>query len=154
VNNSIAIISLKGVSVISGSGILMDASANSRWGTSGSNGGNVVFTGDGRTLLGNITADKISTVAVTLQNSSALTGAINTVHTAKTVSLTLDASSTWTVTADSYLTCLSDASGISGTSISNITGNGHTVYYDATACPALGGLTYSLQGGGTLMPLG
>ena len=55
---------------------------------------------------GDMTADNISTIAVTLQNSSALTGAINTAHTAKTVNLTLDASSTWTVTADSTLTCL------------------------------------------------
>jgi hypothetical protein len=152
VNNSTGIITLKDVAVTARSGILIDASANSRWGTSGSNGGNVEFTGDGQTLVGNITADNISTVALTLQNGSALTGTINTAYTAKRVSLTLDASSTWTVTADSYPTCLSDAGGISGTNITNITGNGHTVYYDAASCPALGGLTYTLNGGGTLTP--
>jgi len=37
-------------------------------------------------------------------------------------------------------------------SITNIIGNGHTVYYDAAACPELGGLTYTLVGGGTLQP--
>ena len=77
-----------------------------------------------------------------------------TAPTAEAVNLTLDASSTWTVTADSYLTCLSDPDGISGTTITNITGNGHTVYYDAGACPALGGQTFTLSGGGTLQPGG
>ena len=37
-------------------------------------------------------------------------------------------------------------------SVSNITGNGHTVYYDSSACPALGGKTFALNGGGTLTP--
>jgi hypothetical protein len=99
-------------------------------------------------------ADDISSISATLQTSAALTGAINTVHTAQAVNLTLDGSSTWTVTADSYLTCLSDPDGISGTAISNITGNGHTVYYDASACPALGGQTFTLNDGGTLQPAG
>lgn len=48
------------------------------------------------------------------------------------------------------LTNLTDSSGISGTTITNITGNGHTVSYDASlaANSALGGKTYSLVGGG------
>jgi len=60
----------------------------------------------------------------------------------------------WNVTGTSYLTTLSDASGISGSTITNIHGNGHTVYYDATlaANSALGGKTYTLVGGGTLAP--
>jgi hypothetical protein len=152
VNNSTGEVTLKRVKVTAASGILADASANSRWGNSGSNGGNFVLTADQQTLDGDMTADNISTIAVTLQNNSALTGAINTAHTAKTASLSLDTSSTWTVTADSTLTCLSDADGISGTTITNITGNGHTVTYDASACSALGGKTYTLNGGGELKP--
>jgi hypothetical protein len=42
---------------------------------------------------------------------------------------------------------------ISGDSITNITGNGHTVYYDADACPELNGQTYTLSEGGSLTPL-
>ena len=70
------------------------------------------------------------------------------------MSLTLDASSTWNVTADSRLSSLSDAGGISANSITNITGNSHTVYYDASlsANSALGGQTYSLANRGTLTP--
>jgi hypothetical protein len=72
--------------------------------------------------------------------------------------LTPDATSTWTVTADSTLTSLSGAriSGptSAGSTITNFVGNGHTVTYDATlaANGALGGGTYSLAGGGTLTP--
>lgn len=152
VNNSTGVINLNNVSVTAASGILADASANSRWGNSGSNGGNIVLTADAQALTGDITADNISTLAVTLQNGSTLKGAINNAHTAKTVRLTLDASSTWNVAADSYITSLSDAAGISGTTVTNITGNGHTVYYDASASPDLGGKTYTLNGGGTLQP--
>jgi hypothetical protein len=47
---------------------------------------------------------------------------------------------------------LQNGSTFSGNSVSNIIGNGHTVYYDAKACSALGGLSYSLSGGGSLMP--
>ena len=55
--------------------------------------------------------------------------------------------------ADSHLTKLVGAV-VSGTSITNITGNGHTVTYDATASANtyLNGATYTLAGGGTLVP--
>ena len=49
-------------------------------------------------------------------------------------------------------TGLTDTGGISGTTITNITGNGHTVYHDTSASPELGGATYTLAGGGTLQP--
>jgi len=97
-------------------------------------------------------ADGVSSITATLQNGSSLEGSINSDKQAKAVSLTLDASSTWTVTADSYLTCLSDPEGISGTTITNISGNGHTVYYSTQACPAPGGKIYTLNGGGALQP--
>jgi len=151
VTNSTGVITLKGVKVTSGSGILVKASAGD-WGNSGSNGGTVIFTADGQTLTGDLVADSISAITLTLQNGSSLTGTINADHTAKSASLTLDATSSWTVTGDSTLTSLTDASGISGTTITNITGNGHTVYYDASASPALNGQTYTLNGGGYLKP--
>lgn len=72
----------------------------------------------------------------------------------KAANLTLDATSTWIVTADSYLSGLSDASGISGSTIPNIIGNGHALRYDArlAANSPWGGKTYTLTGGGTLEP--
>lgn len=152
VTNSTAVITLKGVTVTTASGMLVDAGGTDRWGTSGSNGGTVILIADGQTLTGDLVADSLSSITTTLQNGSSLTGYINTANTALAVNLTLDSTSTWNVTADSYLTYLNDPSGISGTTITNITGNGHTVYYDKNACSELGGQTYTLSGGGYLKP--
>jgi hypothetical protein len=149
VTNTTAVITLKGADVSVAFGILINAAGGTRWGTSGSNGGTVEFAADAQTLAGSVVTDKISTVALTLKNGSSLAGAINT---AKSVSPTLDASSTWTVTADSHVTSLSDTAGISGTKITNIVGNGHTVTYDSSANPGLGGKTYTLSGGGVFKP--
>ncbi|MFN8465383.1 MAG: hypothetical protein U0X20_07525 [Caldilineaceae bacterium] len=153
VTNSTGGITLSGVDLTAASGVLAKASAD-RWGAEGANGGNIVLTADNQVLGGDLQADAISTLAVTLQNGSTLTGAINADGKAQAATLTLDGSSSWTVTADSYLTCLSDAARIDGTSVTNITGNGHTVYYDAAACGELNGATYDLAGGGTLTPAG
>jgi len=131
VTNSTAVILLKGVNLTAASGTLIKA-ASGNWGNSGSNGGTALLTADGQTLTGNLFADSISAISLTLQNGSTLTGDINSDHTAKSANLTLDATSTWNVTADSYLAGFSDASGIAGSTITNITGNGHTIYYDAS----------------------
>lgn len=148
VTNTNAVISLTGTTVTSASDTLINAGGTNRWGTSGRNGGTVAFTADSEKLTGSLVTDSISSISATLKNGSSLTGAINT------AALTLDATSTWTVTADSALTSLSDSAGISGTSITNINGNSHTVTYDAglAANSALGGKTYTLAGGGTLAP--
>ena len=63
-----------------------------------------MLTADGQTLTGDFVADSISSVTLTLQNGSSLEGSINADKTAKEARLTLDASSTWDLTADSYLT--------------------------------------------------
>ena len=148
VTNTHAVISLTDVKVSGSSDTLIKAAGTDRWGTPGSNGGTVAFTADGETLTGSLVTDSISSIAATLKNGSSLTGAINT------AALTMDAASTWTVTGDSALTSLSDAQGITGTSITNIYGNGHTVTYDSglAANSALGGKTYTLAGSGTLVP--
>ena len=150
VTNTKAVITLKNNAQITAtSGILLSA-ATGNWGTSGSNGGTVVFTANDEILGGNIISDSISSISVTLENNTSLTGSINT------AALTLDSTSTWKVTTDSILTSLSDASGISGTNITNIYGNGYTVYYDPSlsANSLLSGKTYSLVNGGQLIPEG
>lgn len=152
VTNTTAYITLKDVNVNVESGTLLRAEGNDRWGTSGSNGGTVFLNADNQTLTGDLSADDISSLTVSLQNGSTLTGAINAEDSAKSANLALDESSTWYVTADSYLTCLTDSDGISGTVVTNILGNGHTLYYNANACPTLSGQTYSLTDGGMLQP--
>lgn len=152
VTNATGNINLTGVKLTATSGILLNASSNDQWGTKGSNGGTANLMTTEQTLVGNLVADSISSITATLQKGSSLTGSINSTNTAKEVNLTLDATSKWTVTSTSYLTTLTNTGGISGSTITNIIGNGHTVYYKASANSALGGKTYTLMNGGTLAP--
>jgi hypothetical protein len=103
--------------------------------------------------VGNVLVDSISYDTMTLKNSSFLTGHIDSANKAKSVVLTMDATSKWIVTADSHIGKMVDA-GISGTTASNITGNNHNVYYDSSLSTSLGGKTYSLTSGGCLLPEG
>lgn len=148
--NTNGVINLKGVELSNASGILIQADGDNQWGTKGSNGANLTVTADAQTLKGDVTADAISTIAMTLKNRSSLTGALNAAHTAKSMTVALDAGSTWNVTADSYVTAITDAD----STLTNIRDNGHTVYYDAsnTANSWLNGKTITLSGGGKLMP--
>ena len=149
VSNIKASITLKGVAVTAGSGVLVEAGATSGWGTAGANGGAATLTANDQALDGDlVTDDAVSSIAAVLENGSTLSGTIDQ------AALTLDASSQWTVTGTSRLTTLSDLPGLSGTAITNIKGNGHNVYYDATldGNSYLAGATYTLSGGGQLLP--
>ncbi len=151
VTNTTAVINLTGVKLSEVSGILLDAGASS-WGTSGSNGGSVTVNAMRQSMTGAVEVDDISSAVLNLKDGSNLTGTINAAGTARSVTLSLDKSSAWTVTGNSHLTVLRDSEGVSGSKMTNIVGNGHTVYYDASSNPSLGGRTYTLEGGGTLSP--
>ena len=147
VTNSTGVISLTKVNISASSGILVKASTG-RWGRQGTNGGNAILTANTQTLTGDLICDSASTISATLQKNSTLTGTI------KGAALTLDATSSWNVTDDSTLTSLADPSAMSGQTIANIHGNGHTVRYE-TKNPAnqwLNGKTYKLADGGQLVP--
>ena len=151
VTNASGVIALDGVKVSAASGVLVKAAAG-QWGASGSNGGAVVLSASTQHLTGDLIADRISSIDVTLKNGSVLKGAANANGAAKSVSLTLDASSSWKVTGDSHLTALTGAR-INGLAITNIAGNDHTVTYakSAAANSYLSGKTYTLAGGGKLV---
>ena len=104
----------------------------------------------GASFSGDMTAETAGNLTVSLKSGSELEGAINA------AAVTMDGTSSWTVTADSTLTTISDAEGISGTSVTNITGNGYNVYYDAelSGNNYLGGANYALVNGGYLLPVG
>ncbi|HAJ79860.1 MAG TPA: hypothetical protein DCO75_08815 [Fibrobacteres bacterium] len=106
-----------------------------------------------QTVKGIANADSHSSYTITLQDTSVWTGCSNPAKIAKHTEVTLDATSKWTVTANSYVTKMVDA-GISGTSASNITGNGYNVYYNTDSSSSLGGKTYALVNGGCLLPEG
>ena len=145
VTNAKGVITLENAQVSSSSGILVKA-AGDRWGSEGENGGHAEFTAIAETLKGDLVCDKISTINASLKDETVLTGAI------KGATLTLDGSSKWNVTADSTVKGLTVADGTSG--IDRINSNGFNIKYaaDATANKWLKGQTYTLSGGGKLLP--
>jgi len=152
--NSTAIITLDGVTLTNSCDTLIRCIKGSWGGSTATSGGITDFTAKNQTMSGLIHVDSSSKVSITLQNSTAFTGAINHSNTAKSAALTMDCSSTWTVTATSYINGLITDPCITGTSVSNIIGNGNKVYYTSGTNTALGGLTYTLVNGGYLLPLG
>ena len=79
---------------------------------------------------------------------AAFTGAIDNANTGS-VSVSLDSTSVWNVTADSYVSSISSAK----SDFSNIKSNGYTIYYDSSVCTSLGGKTIALTDGGKLAPM-
>jgi hypothetical protein len=128
VTNATGGIKLTGVTVSVADGTLIDAGAGN-WGTSGSNGGTATFTADGETLTGDMTADSISSITAILQNSTTLSGA------ATGAAITVDSTSSWTITGDSTLT--------------GLTNNG-TVGFDAAGLTATVSGDYTQTSTGTL----
>ena len=103
--------------------------SSAKWGTSGKNGGEVTLNAKNQKIEGNILVDNISSLELSLENGSGYSGTINNDNSAKTLSVTLDSSSTLTLTGDSYITSLNNE--VSDNS--NINLNGHTLYVNGTA---------------------
>ncbi|MDV6331694.1 hypothetical protein [Asticcacaulis sp. 201] len=139
VTNMRARIALDTVELRSTSGIILRAAAD-QWGELGRNGGDATLDARHQTLTGNFVTDAISHIAVNLNEESHFTG-IATHNT----DVALDATSTWTLTADS-------AVGVLNGDRSRIDSQGHTLRYDTSRNPGLNGATYPLPGGGQLIP--
>lgn len=135
VSNQTAVISLEDVTISNPtSSALLRAVA-------GSVGSNVTLNASNQTLTGSIVADSASTVALSLASNSSLRGAINNANLAAAITVTLDATSTWTPTADSYVNVLNATT-------ANFGSTAFTVYY-RTSTTGLSG-TLPLAGGGQL----
>ena len=102
---------------------------SAKWGTSGKNGGEVVLNAKNQKIEGDILIDNIYTLDLSLKNESSYSGTINNENTAKTINISLDSSSTLTLTGDSYITALNNEV----TDNSNINLNGYTLYVNGTA---------------------
>ena len=100
-----------------------------KWGNSGSNGGTVTLNASKQVLSGDVVADSISTLAMSLSDNSSYTGTVNADDSAKNITLKLDASSTITLTGDSYISSLENESSDNA----NINLNGHTLYVNGKA---------------------
>ena len=102
VTNVTTTINLNGVTFLNGGDTFLSASADA-WGTSGRNGGNVTLNLTNQSIVGAITCDSASTVTVNL-----------------------DANSSWELTGDSWVTALNG-------SMSNVDLNGYTLYVNGVA---------------------
>lgn len=99
------------------------------WGNSGSNGGDVTLNLKNQKVTGNIVIDSISTLVMSLTNSSSYEGSINKDNGAKSISLTLDKTSNLKLTGDSYITSLINED----SSNSNIDFNSYKLYVNGVA---------------------
>lgn len=93
------------------------------WGNSGSNGGTVTLNLTNQEVNGNIVVDSISKLTMKLSNGSSFKGAINTSNEGE-ISLTLDKTSTITLTGNTYIKSLTNADSTN----SNINLNGYKLY--------------------------
>ena len=99
------------------------------WGNTGSNGGNVTLIMTQQNAEGNIVIDSISTLYMTMSESSYYEGTINGSNEAKSITLKLDSTSKIKLTGDSYVTSLED----DDTTYSNIDFNGYKLYVNGVA---------------------
>ena len=82
----------------------------SKWGNSGSNGGNVTMTLTNQKVSGNIIVDDISTLDLTIENSSVLESSINSENKSKNITLKIDNNSVLSLQNDTYITKLENDS--------------------------------------------
>ena len=93
------------------------------WGNSGSNGGTVILNLTNQEATGNIVVDSISKLTMNLTSGSTFKGSINSGNEGE-VSLTLDKTSSITLTGNTYVKSLTNAD----SSNSNINLNGYKLY--------------------------
>ena len=133
VTNTHAVITLSGVNLVnSGSDVLLSV-CDDGW-NGASNTAELIA--DAQSLSGTILVGSNSTLTLTLRNGSIFEGTIGgEIENAKgtvvstetgTVSVILDSSSTWTLTADTYVTSFEGEA-------SSVIGNGYTLYVNGTA---------------------
>ena len=133
VTNTHAVITLSGVNLVNeGSDILLSVCDDGWHGASNT----AELAADAQALSGTILVGSNSTLSLSLANGSSFEGTFSGVITnAKgasvsteegTVSVTLDAASTWTLTADTYITSFEGDP-------ANVNGSGYTLYVNGAA---------------------
>lgn len=106
VTNTSCEIKLSDVKFNMADGVFLRAVGNTSsrgWGKQGENGADVKMSLASQSVLGNIVVDDISTLDLNLSLSD-ITGAINSDNSGGSIALTLDGSSSITLTGDSYVT--------------------------------------------------
>jgi hypothetical protein len=129
VTNTGCTIKLNNVELILSNDTLLRVEGNSSsrgWGTEGANGGDAVFTAIAQVMKGNIYVDEISSLEISITDGTLFEGTINPDGEGGEVNVTLDESSTWTLTGDSYVRSFDG-------DVSNIVSNGYTLYVNGVA---------------------
>jgi len=141
-------LSLEGVRLVNASDTLINCKKGG-WGNrdTARRGGRLGVSTKSQTMAGLICADSDSQVSIAMTDGSEFTGALNPDNTAASASISLDATSCWSITADSYV------NGALRADLASLQSNGHDLYYSSQANPSLGGKTYDLAGGGHLKPM-
>ena len=128
VTNTNTVITLEGNTMTNNdsNGAFLKATT-AKWGTSGSNGGNVTLNMTDQKVSGDIIIDNISTLTLSMKKSSVLVGAIDKENQAKSVTLSISSDSVLSLTADTYLDSLTNDDSTN----SNIYSNGkYKLYVD------------------------
>lgn len=94
------------------------------WGSVGSNGGDVTLNLNNQKVKGDIVVDSISTLEINLTNKSSFEGAINSNNEAKSITLSLDKTSSIKLTGDIYVNSFTN----DDSKNSNIDFNGYKIY--------------------------
>ncbi len=126
--NTTSVLNLNNVALTLSNEVLLRATGNDSsrgWGNAGSNGADMSLFADNQILNGKIIVDEISSLLLTLSEESSFEGSINSEQEGGKITVTLDDSSTWKLTGDSYITSFEG-------SLDNIDSNGYTLY-DGTA---------------------
>ena len=99
-----------------------------KWGTAGSNGGHVTLALENQVAEGDIVLDNLSSLSMSLIQSSYYMGVINGENTASSVSVSLDSTSQLILAGDSYVSELKN----SDSTNQNIFSNGYKLYISGT----------------------
>ena len=148
ITNTSAKATLENTTLNQSSDILVKVTSD-RWGSAGKNGGDFTLNAQNQQLKGQILANHISKVTLNLGEGSTFSGTINNDNQAEAANISLTKGASWQLTADAYVTTITDEQ----TDFSNIVSNKHNIYYDKENNPHLNGRTINLPGGGKLKPM-
>ena len=123
VTNTSALIALDNNTIVNNDGDFLRIQKG-KWGTSGSNGGNVKLNCFRQKIKGNIIVDSISTLNMSLKSSSLFKGSIDSNNSAKKIDLSLSKDSIIVLTDNSYVDTLTNELSDN----SNIYLNGYKLY--------------------------
>lgn len=124
VTNTTATLSLTNVKLTPSSSVLLKVVGNDArrgWGKVGSNGGELTFAATQQALAGTMVVDAISKLNLVLAQGSTFSGTINEADQQGTVAVTLDATSTWSLTGDAHVTSFQG-------NLDNVVTNGHALW--------------------------